>query len=167
MFMNLLTTIKVCAIIAIPLMVVVIWLLPKFLNSRRSTKILISAIIVSSYAVLTVGIAGGTSLQIQNIRFVAVLTAIIWGGLGFLVGAYFDVRLRVKLGTKYYQEFPHLRMYGVEYGVICAITSLPLGIITGWLVAIFGASFWGFFLSMVTVIIFGGILGWGLDLGKK
>jgi hypothetical protein len=165
--MSFVTALKVCAIIAVPIMVVIIWLLPKFLNSKRSTKILISAIIVSSYAAFTVGIAGNSSLQIQNIKFVAVLTAVVWGGIGFLVGAYFDVRLRVKLGTRYNQEFPRLQMYGVKYGVIGAIISLPLGIITGWLVAVFGASFWGFLLSTVTGIIFGGILGWGLDLGKK
>ena len=44
-------------------------------------------------------------------------------------------------------------MHGVEYGIVGAIISLPLGIIAGWLVAIFGASFWGFLLNALTGII--------------
>ena len=94
--MNPTTALKVCPIISVPLMVTIIWLLPKLLNSKRATKILMSAIIVLSYAVLTVGLVGTSSLQIQNIRFVAALTAVVWGGIGFVIGAYFDVRLRVE-----------------------------------------------------------------------
>ncbi|MBK7897696.1 MAG: hypothetical protein IPJ90_23010 [Anaerolineaceae bacterium] len=159
MNLNLITTVKICAIVAVPIMVAIIWLLPKFLNSRRSIKMLIGAIIVSIYSVLIVSIVDGSSLQIQNMKFVATFTALVWGGAGFLVGAYFDVRSRVELGTKYYQEFPRLRMHGAEYGVIGATISLPLGIVTGWIVMVYGASLIGLILSITVGIVLGGLLG--------
>ncbi len=163
MNINLIAAIEACTIITVPLMVAIIWFMPKILNSNLTTKILIGAIIISAYMALIVVFVDSSSLQIQNIRFVAILTAVVWGGLGFLVGIYFDVRLRMELGTRYYQEFTRLQMYGVTYGIVGAIISLPVGIIAGWLVVVLGASLWGLLLSIAIGSIFGGVLGWVLD----
>lgn len=155
---NPLVVIKVFAIIVVP-PVIIWWLLPKFLNSNRSVKILSSAVIVSIYTVTTVSLVDGSGLQIQNIKFVATITSLIWGIIGFVVGAYFDLRLRFRLGPKYHQEFLRLRLYGVEYGIVGAIISLPLGITAGWLVVVFGASSLGLLLSAALGAVFGAFFG--------
>jgi hypothetical protein len=58
--------IKICAIVMVPLMVAVIWLLPKLLHSHRSTKIWMGTIVGSIYMVTTLILVDGSSLQIQN-----------------------------------------------------------------------------------------------------
>lgn len=131
---NPIATLKICAVVLVPVMVAVIKLLPKFLQSGRSAKMLTGAIILSIYTAVLVATIDSSSLPIQNIWFVVVLNALVWGGVGFLVGIYFDVRSRVEMGSNYYQEFWHLRLHGVEYGILGAIASLPLGFTAGWLV---------------------------------
>jgi hypothetical protein len=96
-------------------------MLPKFLSSKRSTKMLIGAVIISIYMVTTVILVNRSSLQIQNVKFVTTLTSLIWGFVGYLASVYFDIRLRVELGTEYHQEILRLRMYGVTYGVVGAV----------------------------------------------
>jgi hypothetical protein len=157
------TILKICVIMIVPIMIGIIWLLPKFLHSQRFTKMIVGAIIVSAYMATTVGLLGIGNLQIQSIRLITALTAFIWGVTGFLIGAYFDVRLRIELGSTYYQKFPRLRMYAVEYGVISATISLLPGIVTGWLIVTFGASIVGLFLSIIMGTLFGGIFGRVLD----
>lgn len=134
MLANPIVTLKICAVALLPFALVVIKLLPMFLRSGRSIKMLIGAIALSIYTAVLVATIDSSSLPIQNFWFVVVLNALVWGGVGFLVGIYFDVRSRVEMGSKYYQEFWHLRLHGVEYGVLGAIASLPLGFTAGWLV---------------------------------
>ncbi|MCC6601660.1 MAG: hypothetical protein IT327_00530 [Anaerolineae bacterium] len=134
MVTNSLATLKICAVALVPVMFVFIWLLPKFLQSGRSIKMLIGAIVLSMYTAVLVATIDSSSLPIQNFWFVVVLNALVWGGVGFLVGIYFDVRSRVEMGSRFYQEFWHLRLHGVEYGILGAIASLPLGFTAGWLV---------------------------------
>ena len=160
---NLITTLKICAVALVPIMIVFIKLLPKFLQSDCSAKMLIGAIVLSVYTAVFAGTIDSSSLQIQSTSFVVLLNAFVWGGVGFLVGIYFDVRSRVEMGSKYYQEFWHLRLHGAEYGILGAIASLPLGSITGLLLVTFGASPIGLLLSFSAGFINGGIFGWGLD----
>lgn len=160
---NLITALKICAVALIPVALVVIKLLPKFLRSGRSAKMLIGAIVLSIYTAVLVVTIDSSSLPIQNIWFVVLLNAFVWGCVGFLVGIYFDVRSQVEMGSKYYQEFWHLRLHGAEYGVLGAIASLPLGFIASWLIVTFGASSLGWIFSFTVGLIIGGLLGWQLD----
>ena len=109
------------------------------------------------------GTIDNSSLPIQNIWFVVLMNAFVWGGVGFLVGIYFDVRSRITMGGNYYQEFWHLRLHGVEYGILGAIASLPLGFIVSWLVVAFGTSLLGILLSFASGFIIGGMLSGELD----
>jgi len=160
---NPIAALKICAVALVPMMIVFIKLLPKFLQSGRSTKILIGAIVVSVYTSVFAGMLDSSSLPIQNIWFVVLLNALVWCGVGFLVGIYFDVRSQVAMGSKYYQEFWHLRLHGIEYGVLGAIASLPLGSITGLLLVATGDSPLSLLLSFSAGFINGGIFVWGLD----
>lgn len=160
---NPITALRICTAALVPVAIVFIKLLPKFLQSCRSVKMLIGAIFLSIYTAVFVGTIESRSLQIQSFWFVVLLNAFVWGGAGFLVGIYFDVRSRVEMGSKYYQEFWHLRLHGAEYGILGAVASLPLGSITGLLLVTFGASPLVLLLSFSAGFINGGIFGWGLD----
>ena len=160
---NPIATLKICAVVLVPVMVAVIKLLPKFLQSGRSAKMLTGAIILSIYTTVFMGTIDNSSLPIQNIWFVVLMNAFVWGGVGFLVGIYFDVRSRITMGGNYYQEFWHLRLHGVEYGILGAIASLPLGFIVSWLVVAFGTSLLGILLSFASGFIIGGMLSGELD----
>lgn len=160
---NPIALLKICGVVLVPVMIVLIKLLPKFLQSGRSAKMPIGAVVLSVYTAVFIGMIDSISLPIQNIWFVVLLNALVWGGVGYLLGIYFDVRSRVEMGRKYYQEFWHLRLHGLEYGVLGAIASLPLGFIAGWLVVTFGASLVGLIVSFTVGLIIGGLLGWQLD----
>ncbi len=160
---NPIAALKICAVALVPVMILFIKLLPKFLHSGRSVKMRTGAISLSIYTAIVVRLVDGSSLPIQSIWFVVLLNALVWCGVGFLVGIYFDVRSRVAMGNNYYQEFWHLRLHGIEYGVLGAIASLPLGFIAGWLAVAFGASSLGLIFSFTAGSIIGGGLGWGLD----
>jgi hypothetical protein len=159
---NPLVAITVLAFAIVP-PIIIWWSLPRVLNSKRSIKMLIGSVIVLIYTVTVVSLVDRSDLQIQNIKFVVTLTALIWGFVGFIAGTYFDLGLRIKLGAKYHQEFLRLRMYGVEFGVVGTVISLPLGILVGWVVVVLGASFLGLLLSAIIGVIFGGVLGRILD----
>lgn len=163
MLTNPLSALKICTVAFVPVALVIIKLLPKFLQSGRSIKMLIGAIVLSMYTAVLVATIDSSSLPIQNFWFVVVLNALVWSGVGFLVGIYFDVRSRVEMGSKYYQEFWHLRLHGVEYGVLGAIASLPLGFTAGWLVIALDTLWLVLLLSFSTGFIIGGVLVWGLD----
>ena len=123
---------------------------------------MVGAMIGSGFMVFIVSLVGSSGIQIKNSWPTVVLTAIIWGIGGFLVGAYFDVRLLSELGLKYYQEF-FRSAYALEYGFVGAGISLPLGVVSGWIVMVWGASFVGIVLGIVVGAAYGGLLGWILD----
>lgn len=150
------------AIVAVPFVIGVIWLLPRFLDSNCVTKMLVGSIIVSIITALIIKFVEGSSIQIQNIKFIAIFTALVWGILGFLFGAYFDVHLRVELGAKYYHKFLR-RSRGIEYGVVGVVVSFPLGIIVGWLALVFGDSSLGLIMRVGVGAVYGGFLGKLID----
>lgn len=160
---NPIAALKICAVVLVPVMILLIKLLPRFLQSGRSAKMLTGAIVLSVYTAVLVATIDSSGLPIQNIWFVVVLNALVWGGVGFLVGAYFDVYSRVKMGSNYYQEFWHLRLHGLEYGVLGVMASLPLGFTAGWLVIALDALWLGLLLSFSAGFIIGGVLVLGLD----
>lgn len=163
MTINPILVLKICAVALVPVAIVFVKILPKFLHSGRSAKMLIGAIVLSIYTAVFVGTIDSSSLPILSIWFVVLLNVFVWGVIGFLMGTYIDVRSRVEMGSKYYQEFWHLRLHGAEYGVLGAIASLPLGFIAGWLIVAFGASPLGLLLSFSAGFVVGMVLGWRLD----
>jgi hypothetical protein len=154
---------QICAIVMVPFMVGVIWLLPKFLNGKIQMKMIVGAMIGSSFMVFIVSLVGSSGIQIKNSWPTVALTAIIWGIGGFLMGIYYDLRLLSKLGLNYYQK-PLRSAYALGYGIVGAVISLPLGVVSGWIIMTWGTSFVGISLSGMLGAVFGGLFGW--ILGK-
>ena len=149
---------KICAIVMVPFMVGVIWLLPKFLNSKTWTKMIVGAMIGSSYMVFIVSLVDSSGIQIKNSWPTVVLTSIIWGIGGFLVGAYFDVRLLSEPGLNYFQKYGR-SAYALGYGIVGAVISLPLGVISGWIAITWGSFIVGIILGAIVGAVYGGLLG--------
>jgi hypothetical protein len=159
---DLIGILKICAVVMVPFMVGVIWLLPKFLNSKTRTKVVAGAVIGSVFMVGLVGLVNYSGIPVKNGWLTVVLTAIIWGIGGFLVGVYFDVRLLGEPGLNYFQKYGQ-SAYALGYGIIGVVISLPLGVISGWIVMTMELSFVESGLSGIVGAVYGGLLGWLLN----
>ena len=162
--LSIITILKICTLLLLPMMFLVIWLLPRLFNSKRHSKMLVVAVIVSTFILLTMITMNQTPRQLQNIKFITAVVVIFWSLIGFFIGTYYDIRLRVELGPKYYNEVMDFRAHAMKYAFVGFMLSLALGVFIGWIVITFGLSLIGCILGILFGAFYGGVLGRLLDV---
>lgn len=164
---NLLTILHVGAFLFLAAIFIVVWLFPQLLNSQRRTKMIVCGGINSIFVAAVVWFTGDFFIPMPKIQLVTIAVVLFWSLIALFIGGYYDIRLRIELEAKYFDEMLRFRVRNLKYALVVIVISLVLGLITGWIPDNFGRSISGLLLAVIFRAIYGGFVGVLLDLSTK